>query len=809
MKNQARVVVIGGGMMGVGLALHLGEEGWSDTILVEKGDLTSGSTWHAAGQVPSFVGNYAMAQMHHYAIGLYPKLETLSGQSATWHGCGSIRFALKQEDVDWFHHVAAFAPTIGMDVEVIDVDKVRDLNPFLTTDGVVGAVWTPQDGHVDPSGACNAMARLARNYGVAIETKCQVLDIRGLPSGDWCVETTHGEIRCEHVVNAAGCYAQEIMRMIRPDDANRLCPITNCEHQYLVTDTILEFAERSEEIPVLRDPWTSGYIRQEQNSGLIGIYEEDAIEAWNFRGGTPLWESESELFAENLDHISDYIERAMNRMPIFAEAGIKRVYNGAISHSPDGNPLVGPASELQNFWMCCGSSFGVTQGAGCGKYLAQWMVHGDSDINMASVDPRRFGDFATNDWVREMSFQDYRDTYISGIPGEERPAARNARLSGLHDRLAAHGAVFGSVFGWERPKYFAADGKPEVPSFRRNHVFQAVEAEHRAVREAAGLMDLSSFAKFVVEGEGARDHLCSIYAGKIPAKVGGIALCHRLGSNGRIQGESTIARIDETKYVLFSGAAWEVRDFDALQAHKPNDVTLKNYTTLFNGLLLAGPKSRDILGRLTNTALDNASFPWMTAQTLDVAGANCMALRLNYAGALGWELYCPADTIGALYDAIWEAGGNYGLTNFGSYALNSLRMEKAYKGLGSELTNEITPEEAGIMRFISSKRNFSGRDALKKSLKTGGRGRIIYCEVDATDTDVVGGEAVFVDNKAVGIATSGGYGFSVDKSLAFAYIDMTHIEPNMKLEIDLLGVRRSARILQDPAFDPENKVPRG
>ena len=390
MRDHARVVIIGGGMMGCGLLYHLAEEGWTDSLLIEKGELTSGSTWHAAGQCPSFNADYSMAQIHHYGNTLYPKLEEMTGQYVSWHGCGGIRFAVNEAELDWFKHVEGVSKMVGFRMQIIGPDEIKQINPWTDTTGVLAGAWTLDDGHVDPAGCCNALAKGARDMGAEIVRNNRVLDVNQMPNGEWQVVTEQGTVTCEHVVNAAGCYARQVAQMVGTD-----VPITNMKHHYIVTDPLPAFQERNDEMVVMRDPYSSSYYRQEQKAGLIGIYEtEDAAEAWADQGGVPEWESENELFTEELDRIMPWMERVMERMPIFAKAGIKRIVHGAIPHTPDANPLLGPAGGLKNFWMCNGSSIGIAQGAGAGKYLAQWMVHGESEINMAGLDPRRFGPYA-------------------------------------------------------------------------------------------------------------------------------------------------------------------------------------------------------------------------------------------------------------------------------------------------------------------------------------------------------------------------------------------------------------------------------
>ncbi len=807
MQTHARVVIVGGGMMGVGLAYHLGLEGWTDTLLIEKAELTSGSTWHAAGQCPSFIGDYNMAKVHHYGNTLYPKLEEMTGQYTGWHGCGGLRFASTPEEVDWFRHVEGISRNIGFNMEIIGPEEAMRVNPLLESlDGVLAVAWTTDDGHVDPAACCNAMARAARNTGVVLERHNRVLGIKQLPGGEWLVSTEKGDVTCEHVVNAGGCYAREIMKWVGGD-----APITNMEHQYIVTEAMPEFLERDTEIPVMRDPYVTSYYRQEQKGGLIGVYEPNCREAWADRGGYPEWDSESELFEEDLERAAPWMERWFERMPMFEKAGIKRIVNGAIPHTPDNNPLLGPAAGLTNFWMSCGAAIGIAQGAGAGKYLAQWMVHGDAEINMAGVDPRRFGPWTSEDYVRDMSFQDYAHMYVLHLPGEERPAGRPVRTSTLYETLKAKGGVHTQAFGWERPKWFSLDGREEEPGFRRNNTHEVVAAECKAVRERVGVLDLSSFAKFDVTGPDAEAILNRVYANRMPKKVGGVILAHILGPTGRIRGESTITRLAEDRFYILSGAAWEIRDYDALtMAKRQGDkVEITNVTDDYGVLVVAGPKSRDTLAALTNASLANEDFRWLSGQEIAIAGIDLRALRVNYVGSLGWELHCPMDRMKDLYDAIWKAGEEHGIADFGVYAVNSLRMEKAYKGLGAELTNEITPVEADIMRFVKLDKDFSGKADVEAAKAKGPWIDIVYCEVDAGDADVHGGEPVMDGDKVVGVTTSGGYGHTVGKSLCFAYVEPGYAESGARFDIEIIGERRKATVLAEPAFDPKNEALRG
>ncbi len=803
MKSHARVVIIGGGMMGVGLLYHLAEEGWSDSILVEKAELTSGSTWHAAGQCPSFIANYNLAKIHHYSNDLYQKLEEMTGQSTGWHGCGGIRLAITPEELDYFRLVKGIAANVGFRMEIIGPAEIKKINPFIDTTGVVAGAWTLDDGHVDPAGCCNAMAIAARNMGATIIRHNRVTDINLLPNGEWEVVTQQGNILCEHVVNAGGCYAPRIGAWV-----GLKIPICNMKHQYIVTEPIQAFIERDEEMPVMRDPHCSSYYRQEQNAGLIGLYERDSRDAWAEKDGLQDWDAESELFEAEFDPIMPNLERVMERVPIFSEVGLMRVVNGATPHTPDGNSMVGPAPGLRNFWLCCGASLGIAQGAGSGKYLAQWMVHGAADINMFVVDPRRFGVYTTPAYTRAKSHEHYWYMYNLHVPGEEWPAGRPARVSPLYDKLKTRGAIHTEMYGWERPKWFSLDGREEECGFRRNNVFEVVAAECQAVRERVGVMDVPSFAKYDVTGPDAEAFLNRVCANRIARREGGIVLAHMLTNTGRMQNEFTITRLADDRFYLLCGAASELRDFDLLNQAKldSEEVTVTNITEEFNILVVVGPCSRDLLSKITATDLSNDNFRWLTGQEIEIAGVPLRALRVNYVGELGWELHTPTAQLETLYDAVWAAGEEFGIADFGSYAVNSLRMEKAYCGWGADMSNEMTMFETGMERFVKfDKGDFIGREALLRHKEEGISTKLVYLEVAAEDADVHGGEPLFHAQKVVGVTTTGAYGHAVGKSLAFAYVDPEFATPDSTFDIEILDNRCRAKVLAEPAYDPKNE----
>lgn len=804
-SGTAKVVIIGGGAMGCGLLYALAHEGWTDTVLIEKAELTSGSTWHAAGLCPSFIGSYNMAKIHHASNTLYPKLEEETEQYVSWHGCGGIRLAYTETEVDWFRHVAGFAPNIGFEMEIIGPNEIKRHIPHLNVEGLVAGARTTMDGHVDPAGVSNAMAAGARKLGATIHRHTLVTGTKQRPSGEWEVVTDRGTIVCEHVVNAAGCYADEVAKW-----AGLRAPIVNMAHQYFVTEPIQEFLDTDEEMPVVRDPYSSCYYRQEQKSGLIGVYEtapEHAEICWDHRGGWPEWDSENELFDGDFDKSMTHLERALERVPIWAESGMRRVVHGAIPHTPDANPMLGPAPGVQNYWMCNGSAIGIAQGGGSGKYLAQWMVHGQSEINMAELDPRRFGDWFDEDYIRVKGSEDYNRMYACTPPGLELEAGREMRTTPLYEKLKAKGAIYTAVHGWERPKVFSP-GTGEIPGFRRSNLHDIVAEECRAVRERAGIMDLSSFAKFDITGKDAEAFLNRFCANRMPKKDGGIVLAHVLNENGVFESEATITRLGEGRFYFLSSANSEMRDTHLLQNNKADgeDVTIENVTDDWGILVVAGPNSRDVLAGLTEADLTNDGFRWLTGQEIDIAGVPLRALRVNYVGELGWELHAPMDRLADLYDAIWAAGEAHGIADFGAYAVNSLRLEKAYKGYGAEMTNEITMIEADMERFIKwEKDDFTGKAALANRKQQGIETQCVYVEVDADDTDVRGGEAALADGRCIGVTTSGGYGHASGKSLAFVYVEPAFAAPGSKFEIPILGQPRTATVLADPVWDPANE----
>ncbi len=804
MPSHARVVIVGGGVMGVGLAYHLAHEGWGpEVVLLEKAELTSGSTWHAAGQITHSTSSFGLGKCVDYNIGLYSGgLEAETGQAVTWHGCGSFRLAYTEDEMDWLRHTLSVGRSLGFNIELVGPDKIAELHPFYNLEGVIGALHTPDDGHVDPTNVTMAMAAGARHKGARIIRQCRATNITQLPSGEWSVETEQGTITCEHVVNAGGTYARQMGEW-----SGLQLPMTSMTHHYFVTENVPEFKDMDNELPVIRDDkLVSGYIRMEQKRGLIGIYEkENPNSVW--RDHCP-WEYENWLFEPDYDRVMPWLENALGRMPIFAELGITREVHGAISHPPDGNPLIGPAPGVRNYWCCCGTQIGIGWGPGLTRELARWMVHGAADISMRDYDPRRFGSYAKKDWQVIKAEEDYCLRHEIPFPHFNRLAGRPVKPSPLYDRLMNKGAVYEEVYGHERPRWFARDGVAQEDhySFRRNQVHEMVATECNAVREAVGIMDISAFTKIDVSGPDAAILLDRLTANRLPQNIGGISLTHMLNRRGRIELETTVVKLNNDRYYLVCAAFFEQRLLDHLETHKGDaDVAFTLRSNDWAALTLNGPKARDVLSQCTDADLSDAGFRWLTAQEIIIAGHTVWAFRMSYAGELGWEFHMPRAAALPIYDALWLAGEAHGLTDYGSFAMNALRMEKMFKGSG-ELTNEVTLAEADVTRFARSDKEYLGRD---KTLNTDLPWVCAYLEIEPDGlNDGHGGEAVLLDGQVVGSTASVAYGHTVGKILAFAYIKPHANVAGTQVQVIIAGKHRPGRILDNPAYDPDSLRPR-
>ena len=785
--------------MGVGLLYHLTKEGWSDVVLLDKGELTSGSTWHAAGLIPHFIGSLNMAKVHLYTSQLYQRLEAEVGQTTGWHGCGSIRLATDQDEVDWFHYVQGVLRCVGAECHLIGPAEISDLHPLLNTDGVLLGAYTPGDGHTDPASSTMAMATGARQGGAEIYVRNRVVDIKLRANGEWDVVTEQGTIVAEHVVNAAGGFAPQVGAMV-----GLHVPLVNMVHQYLVTEELDEVKSLEREIPVVRDPRASCYHRQERQGLIVGPYETDGAQPWALDGID--WSFDAELLPPDIERLLPWLEQTSRRLPVFENAGIKRVVSGPITHTPDGAFLIGPAPGLANFWMCCGAGIGITQGPGAGKYLAQWMVHGQTEINVREMETRRFGSWAVGDYGVAKAVDEYHQMYQVHYPGEYREAGRPVRTTPIYEKLVERGAVFAETFGWERPKWFAPPGIEEQYGHRRMNHFDTVGEECKAVRERVGVIDLSAFSKFDITGADASEFLDRVLANRVP-RVGRVTLAHALTELGGIESEFTVTRFDTDRFYLLSAAVARIHDLDWLMQHRREQehVDVVDVTEDYCTLLVSGPRSRDLLGELTDADLSSSAFPWLSGREIEVADISVRALRVSYVGELGWELHHSIADMPKLYDALMSAGIAYGIADFGLYAMDALRMEKAYRAWGLELTTELTPIEADMRRFVDFESPFIGKNAVIERTRNNTESRLVYLIVDANDADAHGNEPVYADGRVVGLTTSGAFGHSVRQSIAFAFVEPEFADPNTELEISILGMRRSARVVADPLYDPRNE----
>ena len=832
MKTQARVVVIGGGVVGVSTLYHLTKKGWSDVVLLERKELTSGSTWHAAGLLPLFNVSYSVGQIHKYSVKLYGTLERETGQHVGFKKVSNIRLACTADRMDEYRYYAGVAATIGVDVRFLTAAQVKEIWPLYNPDGIVGAIQHPADGYIQPADLTQALAKGARAGGAEINRNTTVTAIARRPSGEWVVQTDKGDIVCEHVVSATGNFARQTGAMVGLD-----VPVLPVQHQYLLTEPHPAIQERHRkglpEMGVLRESDASYYMREENMGLLLGPYEAGAPACYL---DGPAADSEYELFPEDLDRLAPHIEAAINRVPAFGEVGIKKAYNGAIAYTPDGSPIIGPAWGVRNFWLNEGHSFGVTAAGGAGWQLAEWIVEGEPSIDMMGVDPRRFGPYASRGYLKEKNEEAYAKVFTVHYPDEERPAARPLKQSPCYERMKALGAVFGTVYGWERPNWFAPAGyglsekdlaKPDVLlnenhapvpqgerprekwSFRRSNYFEHVGRECRHVHEKVGLLDMTAFAKFEVTGPGAEAWLDHLLSNRVPRRDGRIALSYLLTKPGGVRSEFTVFREGPEQFYMVSAGALERHDFDYLTKLLPADgrVQLQRVTQMYGVLVLAGPRSRDLLQELTDADLSTPAFPWLSGKWISIGAARTRALRVNFVGELGWELHHPIETQNYIFDRLMDAGRAYDLKPFGIRAMDSLRLEKSYRLIPRELSIEYAAMESGLQRFVHlDNRDFIGRTGLLDWQRRGFKNQMVTMEVHGvTDADARGSEPVYRGNELVGRCTSGGFGWRVGKSLALTMVPPALAAEGSDFEISILGKRHRVTIIAESPFDPKNE----
>jgi dimethylglycine dehydrogenase len=793
---EAKVAIVGGGVAGCSVAYHLTKLGQDDVVLLEQDELTSGSTWHAAGLCTQFNASYNLTALLHYSVELYQRLEAETGQAVDFHPCGSVRLAATADRLDEFRHRRAMGEMLGVPVEIVGPERLAELHPLVDTSGLLGAAYLPTDGHVDPTSLAQAFAR---GTGAEILRRTPVTGIER-ERGAWVLATPRGAVCAEVVVNAAGQWAPAVGRLAGVD-----LPIVPLQHHYVVTDAIPELEAVSGELPVLRDPDASYYVRQEGAGLLVGPFERNP-QPWALDGVPEGFHGR--LLPPDLEQIEPVLVAAGARIPVFEGAGIKRVVNGPDGYTPDGRCLMGPVPGLRGFHVLAGFSiFGVVFAGGAGRYAAEWIVDGQPSDNMWELDVRRFGGYAcSRPYLVARASEVYEREYAIHYPEEELLAGRPLKTDPLYDCLAARGAVFGERFGWERALWFG--GPRDEYSFRRGNWFEAVGVECRAVRSQVGVLDQTSFGKYMVSGPGAEAFLGSLCANALPAEPGRIVLTQMCRLTGGIECDLTVTRVEPDRYYAVSAAATELHDYAWIESHLPDDgsVRLENVTERYGVLTLAGPRSRELLQALTEADVSREAFPFFRARHLDVRGVSTLALRVSYVGELGFEFHHRVEHLRTLYELLLEAGEPLGLVDFGYRALESLRLEKGYRLWGADMSADYTPLEAGLERFVSfDKGDFVGRDALLRQRGRGAERSLACLVVDADGADAHGYEPVLAGGRAVGYVASGGFGHVLEKSIALAYLPVAHAEPGTELEVEILGERRGSTVTAQPLYDPHNE----
>ncbi|WDZ75754.1 FAD-dependent oxidoreductase [Ensifer adhaerens] len=800
MKSHAKVVVIGGGVVGCSVLYHLTKFGWTDAVLLERSELTSGSTWHAAGGMHTINGDPNVAKLQKYTVELYKEIEEFSGQDVGLHMTSGMMLAATKERFDWMKSILAKGRYMGLEAELLTPKEAHDLMPLLDPDQFVGAVFDPVEGHLDPYGTTHAYAKSAKKNGAEIYLHTKVEDLVQREDGSWRVITNQGEIIAEHVVNAAGLWAREVGRMVGLE-----LPVLAMEHMYLITEDMLEVIEfnqtRGKELMHCVDFDGEIYLRQERNGMLMGTYEK-ACRPWS-PISTP-WDFGHELLAEDIDRISPELEVGFRHFPAFNRAGIKKIINGPFTFSPDGNPLVGPVRGLRNFWSACAVMAGFSQGGGVGLALANWMIHGDPGFDVFAMDVSRYGDFATLAYTNAKVRENYSRRFSIRYPNEELPGARPLLTTPIYDQLKAAGAVFGASYGLETPLWFAPEGVKDAFSWRRSTDFETVGAEARAVREGVGLMETSGFAKYAITGKGAEAWLDRLLACRIPA-VGRMTLAPMLKDDGKLIGDFTLAKLGEEDFLLIGSGIAEDYHMRWFEAHLPEDgsVSLKALKLELVGLSIAGPKARDVLAGLTHLDVSDTAFPFMDIRRMDLGMAPAIVGRVSYTGDLGYEIWMKPEYQRYLFELLMEKGAASGIRLFGLRALNALRVEKSFGSWAREYRPLYGPVEAGLGRFVATGKgaDFIGKAAAMKEKADGGALRLRTFVVEARDADVIGDEPIYLDGVVRGWVTSGGYAHTSGVSVAMGYVPKEIADRSDGWSIELLGEILPARPQPNPLFD--------
>ena len=802
LPSRTRVVVIGGGVGGASTFYHLTEHGWTDVVLVERDELASGSTWHAAGQVTQFGAVQTMVGLKRYSVELYTRLAADPEAPITYRrDDGGIRLGYDQSDLDGYRHFVGMAKGMGVDFEVLGPSEMAEAHPLLDVAGLTCGLWDPVDGDIDPTGLVNGLCKAGRRNGGQVFRHTEVVGLESTADG-WLVRTNKGDIECESFVNAGGYRVHQIGKFYGLESA-----VSSMEHQYFLTEELPELEALDKRVPLIRDPGDDFYSRQEHNGLLVGIYEQ-GCKTWgrdhipdNFAG---------KLEPPDLDRIADNMERVMKRLPVLETAGISSVINGPIAYSGDGIPIVGKLPGIRNGYAMLGIRAGIGEGGGLGKVLAEIIVDGESEWDSWCLDPRRFTQYAGEAYASAKAVEEYQREFVFHRPDEHRPAGRKAKYTPLYDVLATKGAEFGALNGWERVLYFhpAENDFVHVPEFRFSTFHHQVGDEARAVRDNVGIVEISGFTRFEVKGSGADEWFNHLMAGRLPA-IGRSALAYVSDEKGRFRSEFTMLRLAEDHFWLLSAALAEWHDLDILnEADPPTAVTITNLSATHNALMVAGPQSREVLSSVTDHPLDNKSFPWLSTREIVIGGLAVRALRLSFTGELGWELHFPIEHSVAVYEALWAAGEPLGMVNFGLLATESMRMEKNYRVWKHDIHTEYTVLEAGLDRFVDLNKDFRGRDAIVAQREAGDRRRFVALEVANDEASAHTGDPIWAGEHLIGVVTSGGYGHTMSTNIAMGYVVPEYAEPGTELAVDVIGVRSAAVVRAEPMFDPAHKRPR-
>lgn len=808
MKTQTQVVVIGGGIAGCSTIYHLTQEGITDCVLIERDELTSGTTWHSAAQVTNFGGNQTMVGLKTHSINLYKELAEDPDYPINYHhATGGIRLASTQDHMDGYHHFASMAKGMGVDFEVIDAEECARRHPLITKDNLFGGLWDPMDGDIDPAQLCQALARRARRAGAEIYRFTPVTDLTQKPDGTWIVHTEKGDIHCQTVVNAGGYRCNEIGKMMDVEH-----PVASMEHQYMLTEDIPQILDLDPDfrVPLLRCPTDDFYQRAEKKGLLIGFYEQDC-KTWGLDGIDPNFTNA--LCPDDLDRVVDVMEGAFARLPCLQEAGIKSIVNGPITYTIDGLPLVGKIPGKRNAYCIIGLRAGLGEGGGHGWLLAQMIAHGEACYDTWCLDPRRFTRYATEEYTALKAVEDYQNEFRFHMPHEYRPAGRPIKTTPLTAKLADMGAHFGVVNGWERALYFTNDKDfKEKHSFRINNTFDIVKDEVANVQNNVGIMEVSGFNRFEITGTDAHDWLDTIMCSRIPRKTGKVGLTYFLNHQGNVKGEATLANLSESRIWYGSAAASEFHDMDWLQEHLPegSDIKIENLTNSHTILVLAGPNARAVLQNASpRNNWNKEAFPWLSCRTVNIGHAKVVAMSVSFSGELAWELHIPNEQLALVFETLWQAGQEFGMKPFGLNATESMRLEKGFMHWKADLITEFNPLETSLSRFVKMDKEFIGKAALEQMQAQDDKRRLMSLTIDNKNAPAHAGDSVMLNGKVIGTVTSADWGHRTNKNIAFAFIDAEHAQTGSKMEILILGELSPANIGEMCCYDEGFELVRG